>query len=77
MLYIPMSPFGVIAMKHSLSVRSFSQTARTQTFAEWFKYGVTCSPLKLPPALPATPMAESHRQGLSLLLLGRLSNSQK
>lgn len=46
---------------------------RTRAFAERFKYGVISSSL-LSPALPATPMVESHRRGVSQSLPGRLSN---
>lgn len=46
---------------------------RTQAFAERFKYGVISASL-LSPAFPATPMAESHRRGLSLSLPGKLSD---
>jgi len=53
---------------------SHRMSLRTQAFAERFKYGVISASL-LSPAFPATPMAESHRLGLSLSLPGKFSDS--
>ena len=60
-------------MQSLSSFFSHRGSVRTQAFAERFKYAVISSSL-LSPAFAATPMMDSHRQGMSPPLPGRLPN---